>query len=213
MTGRSLAVAAALLLGMQTPAMAWMHGGGWGGDSGGGYGGGYGGDSSHASATGPNGSVSVTDSRGMVTGTASSDGTVVHAGRYGVTEEQNGAYYHSPYAADSVKSSGCNYCGGGSWTYEASDNPALAAGTVSPVDGAMPGTVGGAGSKPILTSQGPAAAAMPQATGKVLASLPAGCSYKPVNGQPLYSCPGQAVAWLAPVYGANGLYYRGVAGP
>ncbi|HEX2943264.1 MAG TPA: hypothetical protein VHO91_19585, partial [Rhodopila sp.] len=40
------------------------------------------------------------------------------------------------------------------------------------------------------------------------AALPAGCIYRPVFAR--YECSG---TWLAPAYGANGVYYRVVAAP
>lgn len=55
---------------------------------------------------------------------------------------------------------------------------------------------------------GTAAAAVPPAT---FAALPYGCVYRPSYGQPYYYCSGGGGYWLKLYYGANGVYYTGVA--
>jgi hypothetical protein len=46
------------------------------------------------------------------------------------------------------------------------------------------------------------------ASGTAVTALPAGCAYRPVARQ--YAC---GATWLAPAYGANGVYYRVVQAP
>ena len=52
------------------------------------------------------------------------------------------------------------------------------------------------------------AAAAP--VGGVYTTLPANCQYRAVGGANEFQCGG---TWLAPAYGANGLYYKVVPAP
>lgn len=44
----------------------------------------------------------------------------------------------------------------------------------------------------------------------VYPALPAGCAYSSPGGLAYYQC---GTTWFSPYYGANGVYYRVVAGP
>ena len=58
---------------------------------------------------------------------------------------------------------------------------------------------------------GAAAATAANPPGTLYGTLPAGCNYRPISGQPYYAC--SSGLWFVPSYGANGVYYRVVAVP
>jgi hypothetical protein len=207
-------IAASLLVACAAsePASAWMRAGAWGGHASGGGGSwsatgargstASGGDGSWSgsgfrggSASGGGGSWSGTGYRG---GTASGgDGSWHATGAYGNTayggyDHYNGGYYgaYHPPAVVNGYSSGCYNCGG--WNA----GSAVAAGAAV---GLAAGAVVGA-----------AAASAPYVP-PTYTVVPAGCSYSPVGGSAYYACT--TGAWLAPAYGANGVYYRVVPTP
>ena len=55
-----------------------------------------------------------------------------------------------------------------------------------------------------------AAAASAYPIGATYGALPGSCAYTSYGGAPYYNCGG---AWMAPAYGANGVYYRVVPAP
>jgi hypothetical protein len=81
-------------------------------------------------------------------------------------------------------------------------NAGVAAGSVNTTNAYNAGVAAGAASAPA-----------PAATGATFAALPHGCAYTPTGGNPFYYCSGGGGYWLKPYYGANGVYYAGVAAP
>ncbi len=169
------------------PANAWMRGGfggAWGRTPAGGvWHAGDYGGYGHATAVGPNGAWHGSTYGGYYHGTAATPYGGWHTGAYG-------AYYHQPAVVNSY-AGGCWNCGYGGWGYAG----AAAAGAV-------------VGAAATAAAANAAAAAWP--VGVTYAYLPPGCVYVHRPLRTFYQCP---AGWLAPAYGANGLYYRVVPGP
>jgi hypothetical protein len=190
------------------PAFAWYHAGSWSGS----HGSWSASTARGGTASGGDGSWNATGYRG---GTASgSDGSWSATGYRGGTASGSGgtAYYHGGYygayhapTVVNAYGAGCYNCGG--WNTGGAAVAGLAAGTAL-------GAAAAANSNTQAYNAGVAAgaaAASEYAIGNVFGGLPAGCTYKPHNGQPYYGCANGA--WFVPAYGANGVYYRVVAAP
>jgi hypothetical protein len=215
------------------PAVAFFHAGGWGGATarGGWASGGGGSWSAHGyrggTASGSDGTWNATGYRG---GTASgSDGSWNATGYrggtasggegswtatgtngahyYGGPDYWHGGYYGAYNAPTVVNAYGANCYNCGGWN----TGGAVAAGLVA-------GTALGAAATTNSNNQAYAAgvvagtaAAAANPPGTLYGTLPAGCNYRPINGQPYYAC--SSGLWFVPAYGANGVYYRVVAAP
>jgi hypothetical protein len=236
-----LAAAAALSAVLPiSQAKAWMHGGGsWGGagrgyahsgDAGGwehsttvgaggvSHSGNYGGYE-HGTQAGPGGVAHESNAGGYWHGgAATSSGGYAHASDYGgyyhstaagpygaehtgaygraATTVPYGNYYHQPAVAN-YYGARCYNCGGGSWG--APPGAAVATGAIGFAAGAVTGAA-------VANAAAPAAPAYP--VGAAYAALPGGCAYRPLARE--YDC---GAMWLAPAYGANGLYYSVVPAP
>jgi hypothetical protein len=214
-------------------ADAWMRAGAWGGHAVGGAGGwayagprgstAWGGAGSwHAngfrggSAAGTPGSWSATGYRG---GTASGGAGSWHAtGAYGNTASggyahyQGGYYaaYHPPVVVNHYAPA-CYNCGGwntgGAW---AAGVAGVAAGAAIGAAAANANTATAAANAYAAGVATGAAARPAYVLNDIYPALPAGCAYSSPGGLAYYQC---GATWFSPYYGANGVYYRVVAGP
>jgi hypothetical protein len=143
----------------------------------------------HGSAANSQGAAHASDVGGSYHGTATGSSGTVHTNAYGTTTTTSSAsYYHQPAVVNTYAAT-CANCGTSGWGGAAAVG--VAAGVATGV------AVATAASHPVY--------AAPPA---VYAALPAGCAYRPVLHQ--YDC---GATWLAPAYGANGVYYRVVPAP
>lgn len=209
MNRKLLLLAAIAIAAPLAPAAAWFHAGGWSGDRSS--------WSAHSwrggTASGGGGSWNATGYRG---GTASggrgswSAPAPTATTNYGGPDYYHGGYYGAYNAPTVVNTygAGCYNCGG--WN----TGGAVAAGMVA---GAAVGAAAASSANNQAAYAPEVQAGAAQATnaanppGTIYGSLPAGCSYKAVGGQPYYSCTDGL--WFMPAYGANGVYYRVVAAP
>lgn len=168
----------------------------------------------HATTVGPNGASHVSDSGGYAHGSAVNSQGAEHTSDYGgyahtTTEGPNGVshsntysngnYYHQPAVVN-------NYNGGG---WGAPVGAAVVGGlAVGAVVGASVASSANANAN--AYAAGAAAATAAYQIGATYGALPHGCAYLSYGGSPYYNCGG---AWMAPAYGANGLYYRVVSPP
>lgn len=143
----------------------------------------YGGGTEHTNAYG--GSTSGAYGEGA-THTYSSGATAYHPP--GSAAYPGYPAYHPPVAVPYYSASGCNGC-------------AVAAGAIV---GATAGVAIGAAAA--SAAQAPAYAPPPAPV--AYAALPSGCVFRPLPHE--YDCGG---TWLAPAYGANGVYYSVVPRP
>jgi len=154
----------------------------------------------HGTACGSAGCGHESDYGGYYHGTtASSNGTVTHTGAYGTTTTSYGNYYHQPAVAG-YYGGGCYNCGSPGW------GAAAAGAAVGATVGVAAGVAASGAAYSAGINAGYAAAAAPRPV--AYASLPGGCFYRPLARE--YSCGSM---WLAPAYGANGVYYQVVAPP
>jgi hypothetical protein len=213
MRASALAVAAAALAGLPlTSAQAWFHGYSGGGFTRGGTAGGW----EHSSTVTSSGVSHSSDFGGYEHGTQVGAGGVAHesdAGGawHGTAATSQGAYHASDY---------------GGYYHSTAVGPAGAEhtgyyGTTTTAYGAyyhQPATVNYYGTSCYNCGVGWGAAAAGAAVGVAAASaaaapvtyaaLPGGCVYRmQLNA---YQCTG---TWLAPAYGANGIYYRPIPPP
>jgi hypothetical protein len=194
------------------PAAAWSHANRWGGDTSHDYGSGsttrtdaWGGSETHTygegtTATGRYGDTATHEQgSGQTSFTNPYGGSATHTYGYGTTATSasgatayrspyyGGGYYpYHPPATVNYYGSSCGNCG--AW-------PAGAAAAGAAV-GMAAGMAAGA-------------ASAEYAMGSTYATLPAGC-FSPGGRGVYYQC---GSAWLQPVYGANGVYYRVVPAP
>lgn len=215
---RAILVAATAALSVAMPlshASAWMQAHAGGGYTHTGYAGGF----EHSTSVGPNGVAHSSDAGGYEHGTAANSQGVAHASDYGgyyhgtaagpngaehtgaygtTTTSVNGAYYHQPAVVNNYGAS-CYNCGAPGW------GGVAAGAAVGVAAGVAVGAA--AASAPVVTYPGyPAPAYAPP---MAYAALPPGCFYRPAFQR--YECGGGA--WLAPAYGANGVYYQVVSPP
>jgi hypothetical protein len=174
----------------------------------------------HGTAVGPNGVAHASDSGGFVHGTAASGGEVAHTGAYGTSygDRGYGGYYAQPAALGWYGANGCWSCGVDGWGNWGDGWGGAAAGAAI---GAAAATAANnaAGSyndnAAAIYNAGVAAgaAAAPGPVGKTYAALPAGCAFAKRGQYPYYYCAGATPYWLAPAYGANGVYFQVVPTP
>ena len=155
----------------------------------------------HGTAANQYGAYHASDAGGYYHSTTASGGYVEHTGWNGTTTEAYGDYYHQPTTVNYYGGSGCWNCGAG-WGYAgaalAGAAVATAATAVNTTNAYNAGVVAGANAA--------------RAVGATFAALPYGCAYTPTAGLPYYYCSNTGY-WLKPYYGANGVYYIGVAAP
>jgi hypothetical protein len=175
------------------PAWAWMHANRWGGDTFHAFGSdsvtrtdGWGGSMTHTFGEG----TTATDRWGGSATHTYGEGTTWHGADGGTvhTDAYWGGAYHPYYPAPVVDSyrRACLFCAAG----------AVAAGAAV---GAAVGTA----------SAEAAAASTAYAVGTTLTDLPSGCVLVG-GGTTFYQC---GSAWIKPVFGANGVYYKVVPAP
>lgn len=196
---RMILLAATAALSVTVPlqqARAWMHANAGGGYTHSGSAGGY----QHSTTVSPEGVSHSSDAGGYEHGTAVGSEGAVHgstAGGYahGTAVGPEGAahagaygssYYHQPAVVNHYGAS-CYNCGGApGW------------------GGAAAGAAAGVAVGAAAAGAAYAASARPAS----YAALPGGCAYQPYAQA--YNC---GAMWLAPAYGANGVYYRVVPAP
>ena len=146
----------------------------------------------HGSAANSQGYAHASDYGGYYHSTAAGPSGVEHTNPYGTTTTSvNGAYYHQPAVVNNYGAN-CYNCGAPGWGGVA----------VGAAVGAAAGVaVGAAASAPAVTYPNYSSAAPAYVTPVAYAALPSGCLYRPAFQK--YECGG---AWLAPAYGANGVY-------
>ena len=144
---------------------------------------------------------------GFAHGSAESGGDVAHAGGYG---GYYGGHYAQPAAVGWYGANGCWNCGVDGWGDwgdgwgAATTGAAVGAATGASVAAAANNSAYDAGYTAGQTATAP--------QGKTYAALPPGCTLEERGGYPYYFCS-SSNAWLAPAYGANGVYYQVVAPP
>ncbi|KDR38066.1 hypothetical protein [Caballeronia glathei] len=191
---------------------SWSASGYRGGTASGGGGAWSGTDYRGGTASGGDGSWHGTGAYG---GTASGgEGTWHATNSYGTTyrggyDTYHGGYYagyHPPTVINHYSTS-CYNCGG--WN----TGNAWAAGVAGLAAGATIGAAAASANTANAYAAGVAAGAAAQPVyvmNSVYPALPAGCTYSYMVGSAYYHC---GAAWFSPYYGANGMYYRVVAGP
>lgn len=152
----------------------------------------------HGSAANSQGVAHASDYGGYYHSTAVGSSGAEHTNAYGTTTTGvNGAYYHQPAVVNNYGAS-CYNCGAPGWG-------GVAAGAAV---GAAAGIAVGATATAPAVAYPAYAGAPPYVTPAAYAALPPGCGYRPILRR--YQC---GAAWLAPAYGANGLYYQVVPPP
>jgi len=139
----------------------------------------------HGTAANSQGAYHASDYGGYYHSTSVNAAGAQHTGYYGTTTTAYGAYYHQPTSVNYYGGS-CYNCGTGAWGAAAA--------------GAAVGAAVGATAAAAAASTYPAA--VPVGAPVAYATIPAGCVYSP--GVQRYQC---GATWLAPAYGANGIYY------
>ncbi|HTS90924.1 MAG TPA: hypothetical protein VMG55_02895 [Stellaceae bacterium] len=156
----------------------------------------------HGTAANSYGAYHASDAGGYYHSTSANGSSIEHTGWGGTTTESYGDYYHQPTTVNYYGGSGCWNCGSG-WGYAGAALAGAAIATtataVSNANAYNAGVVAGATAT--------------RAIGATFAALPVGCTYTPTGGNPFYYCSGGGGYWLKPYYGANGVYYVGVAAP
>jgi hypothetical protein len=206
------------------PAAAWFHAGGWSGDraswSGSTARGGYasgGGGSWNATgyrggtASGSDGSWNASGYRGGTASGGSGSWTATGANGhtyYGSPGDYHGSYYGVYNAPTVVNAYGANCYNCGGWNTGGAVAAGLVAGTAL---GAAAASTNNQAAYNAGVAAGAAAPTTANPPGTIYGSLPDGCTYRALNGQPYYSCSDGL--WFTPAYGANGVYYRVVAAP
>ena len=135
---------------------------------------------------------------GIITAPATGVNGTEHTGYYGTTTTSSGAYYHQPATVNYYGNNCYNCGGGGAWG-------AAAAGAAV---GAAAGVAVGAAAA-TAAAAAPVVAYAPPPPPPAYAILPAGCVFRILPNR--YECGGGV--WLAPAYGANGVYYQVVPPP
>jgi hypothetical protein len=206
-------------------AEAWMRAGAWGGHAWGN------GDGTWAARGARGGTASGTDGTWNATGwrggTASGGGGSWNATGYkgGTASGGDGAwkatgsggntyyggpdYYHGGYygaynSPTVVNAYGANCYNCGGWNTAG----AVTAGMVA---GAAAGAAASSSNSQAYAAGVAAGAASANPPGTIYGTLPAGCTYTPINRQAYYACSDGL--WFMPAYGANGVYYRVVTAP
>lgn len=168
------------------PAAAWMSRSAGGGYTHTGYAGGY----QHSTSVSSQGVAHSSDAGGYYHGSSATASGTEHTGAYGTTTASYGNDYHQPAVVNNYSAS-CGNCGGG-W------GGAAAGAAVGVTAGVAMGAATAHAPPPGYAAPLPAA----------YAALPVGCLWRPALQR--YAC---GTTWLAPGYGANGVFYQIVPPP